>query len=76
MFYRVTADLLFTDEDEARDFFHDCQMACPKSMVVHPGEENEERGHCMLVACRHNETPYAPCSVLDEIWCPPKPPEP
>lgn len=71
MFYRVTADLLFEKEDEARDFFHDCELACPKSIIVHPGQPNEERGHCQLVHCRHDQDPNEPCDIIEEIYCPP-----
>jgi len=71
MFYRVTADLLFDRLDEATDFFHDCQRACPKSVVINEGEENEERGHCEILHCRHDEDPALPCDKIDEIDCPP-----
>ena len=36
MFYRVRADLSFTEWDEANDFFHDCQVALPKAKMALP----------------------------------------
>lgn len=73
-FFRVTADFLFDDEDEARDFFHDCENTCAKSIVIHEGDPNEERGHATLVDCGHDEDPNSPCLIIKEIWCPPYPP--
>lgn len=66
MFYRVHADLPFTDSDEANDFYHDCQVALPKASTIHPGEETEERGTILYEQCFHDETPPKPCLVIDE----------
>lgn len=65
MFYRVTADLAFTDHDEATDFYHDCQLALPKASVINPGQDNEERGSILLQVCYHDEHPTKPCEPLD-----------
>jgi len=73
MFYRVTADMLFTEKDEATDFFHDCQLACPKSIVINEGQPNQERGNAVLQQCFHDEVPSNPCIVVDSILCPPLP---
>jgi len=74
MFYRVTADLIFSVEDEATDFYHDCQLACPKSIAINEGQNNEERGHILYQRCFHNEVPSQPCEVIEEQWCPPPAP--
>lgn len=61
MFYRVSADLVFTEEDEAKDFLHDCQVALPKSSVINPGQNNEERSTILTQNCYHDEDPVKPC---------------
>lgn len=70
MFYRVRADLLFTEPDEARDFYHDCEGALPKSETIHPGLPTEEIGHIILEKCFHDEEPSQPCEVLNEEYSP------
>lgn len=64
MFYRVRADLAFTEKDEANDFAHDCQVALPKANIINPGQENEERGYIMVEKCYHDEDPAKPCDLL------------
>lgn len=66
MFYRVTANLPFTDEDEANDFYHDCQVAIPKADTINPGQPNEEQGYIKLVKCHHDEDPNQPCELISE----------
>jgi len=66
MFYRVTADLLFTEVDEGADFYHDCGIALLKSVTINPGNSNEERSHIVLQRCFHNEQPSKPCVVISE----------
>ena len=70
MFYRVTADLPFTEEDEARDFMHDCQVALPKSSTINPNTSQEERGHALLQKCYHDETPAHECEIIEEDFGP------
>lgn len=65
MFYRVTMDLAFTEEDEARDFFHDGEIALPKASIINPGSETEERGYIRLQKCYHDQDPNEPCIELD-----------
>ncbi len=71
MFYRVTADLFFTSEDEANDFYHDCELACPKSSVINPGEANQEQARILLQRCFHNEQPPRDCETIHAQTCPP-----
>ena len=71
MFYRVSADLLFVNEDEARDFYHDCENACPKSIIINPGQPNEEQGTITLQQCFHDQNPATPCNILIANTCPP-----
>ena len=66
MFYRVRADLPFTDLDEANDFFHDCELALPKAQTINPGTETEEEGHIIIEKCYHDQTPTIPCEPIHE----------
>jgi len=70
MFYRVRADFPFTDEDEANDFFHDCEVAFPKASVINPGQVNEEIPHCHLEKCFHDYATSGPCFVMKQLPSP------
>jgi len=67
MFYRVTADFVFANSDEANDFYHDCQVAFPKTSIINPGQPNEEKSSCKFQLCYHDETPTKECEVIDEL---------
>jgi len=69
MFYRVHADLLFEQTDEANDFYHDCHKALLKSQVINPGQDTEERATISLELCYHDEPNNKPCEILqsDEL---------
>lgn len=64
MFYRVTANLHFTIQDEANDFYHDCELALAKAQTINPGQLNQETGAIILQKCYHDENPNQPCEVI------------
>lgn len=64
MIYQVRANLYFDSEDEARDFYHDCDLAFAKSTIVHPTEPNAEFSRIELIENHHDESPTAPCLLL------------
>lgn len=64
MFYRVRADLAFTDLDEGNDFYHDCVVALPKSNLINPGQPNQEGGTIVMEECYHDENPQKPCLTM------------
>lgn len=64
MFYRVIANLNFTNEDEANDFYHDCQIALPKSETINPGQINEEKGTIHIERCHHDEHLNEHCELI------------
>jgi len=66
MIWRVRADIPFESEDEARDFYHDCQLALPKGSVINPGLDTEEAGRILLEKCHHDEQPTEPCELISE----------
>ncbi len=66
MFFRVTANICFTEPDEARDFYHDCEVALPKGAVINPGQINEEKSRILLHQCFHDLDPSLECQIIDQ----------
>lgn len=64
MFYQVRANLLFTSEDEAKDFYHDCELALPKAGAINPLQENAEFSLIELIANNHDEAPTKLCTLI------------
>lgn len=62
MIYEVRATMFFDEEDEARDFFHDCEIALEKAIVVNPDTPNQQCSTADLILCRHDEHPTQPCT--------------
>ena len=67
MFYQVNATLYFTEEDEATDFFHDCQLAILKSSIINLDLDNEERGIIQLLENNHDANPLQVCFLIEEV---------
>lgn len=67
MIYQVIAVFFFSDPDEAADFFHDCETALPKSIVVNPGQPDQQCSTADLIHCRHDQQPIEPCSLEQHI---------
>ena len=67
MIYQVRANFFFDIEDEAWDFFHDCEMAWPKTMTVNPNGEDIEPSVAELIENHHDEDPNAPCNLLAKL---------
>lgn len=64
MIYEVKARLFFDSQDEARDFYHDCELAFAKAIVCNPGAIEEEPSEIESIENHHDESPNAPCSRL------------
>jgi len=64
MIYQIRANLYFEELDEAADFFHDCEVAMDKAIVVNPGAIEEEPCEIESIENHHDESPNAPCSRL------------
>lgn len=67
MIYEVTARFYFDEEDEAVDFFHDCELTLPKATIINPGQENEQPSYADLIICRHDTHPPEPCDLNQHI---------
>lgn len=75
MFYQVRANLFFHEEDEAIDFYHDCQIALPKASVINPGTPEQECSVIDFIKCYHDEQPHGSCDAIShEDNCPLSPP--
>lgn len=70
MHYRVTATLIFTSPDEARDFYHDCEKAIPKAITLNKGKLIQEHSQAILEECHHDEQPFESCIALAEHHTP------
>ncbi|MBA7629605.1 hypothetical protein ES703_37105 [subsurface metagenome] len=64
MFYQVRANLLFTTQDEAKDFYHDCELALAKTSVINPQAENIELSVIELINNNHDQEPNQPCELI------------
>lgn len=67
MIYEVRATMFFNQEDEADDFFHDCEVALPKATVVNPGQPSQECSTADLIKCRHDDHPPEPCTLNTHV---------
>jgi len=75
MIIQVTATMFFDQEDEARDFFHDCLTALPKATVINPGQPDQQCSYADFIGCRHDEHPHEPCTLATHVDnCPPENP--
>lgn len=63
MFYQVRANLFFAEEDEALDFYHDCELALLKTGLINPLAENIEFSTIELINNNHDHDPNQPCEV-------------
>jgi len=62
--YEVRANLFFANPDEARGFYHDCELALDKTMVVNPDSPNSEHPFISLIESHHDEDPNGECRLL------------
>jgi len=74
MIYQVRASLYFDEEDEARDFYHDCENAYVKSIICNPNTEASEYSIIELIENHHDEDPNGPCNLLSSETSQPSPP--
>lgn len=61
MIYQVRANLYFQYLDEAKDFYHDSELALEKSTSVNPDSPNAEYGTIEFIQNHHDENPTSPC---------------
>lgn len=67
MIYQVRATFFFDEQDEARDFYHDCLIAFPKTRTINPDQENAEPSHAELLSNNHELVPNEPCSIITSM---------
>lgn len=64
---QVRANLFFDKEDEAEDFYHDCEVAYPKSITINPNTPEAELATIELILNKHDEDPNIPCELLKSL---------
>ena len=67
MIYEVRATLFFTSEDEAWDFYHDCELAFPRGIDINPDQINTEYSIIELIENHHDEDPRGPCDYIESL---------
>ena len=75
MIYQVRANLYFDKEDEARDFYHDCELAYLKSTICNPDTQAAEYGIIQLMENHHDQDPNEPCTLIETQSNQPLPPD-
>ena len=65
MIYQVRANLLFDKEDEAKDFYHDCELAQAKSTVINSDTPALEFSSIDLLISNHELKPPKPSILLN-----------
>lgn len=65
MIYQVRANLYFTEFDEAKDFYHDCELAYAKSSICNPGTDTAEYGIVEAIENHHDDDPNGPCILIE-----------
>lgn len=61
MIYRVLAALIFDEEDEAKDAYHDLMLCLAKAITLHPGTDLEEHSVIAWHTCTHTDPVEGPC---------------
>lgn len=74
MIYQVRANLYFDKEDEADDFYHDCELAYLKSIICNPDTLAAEYGIIQLIGNNHDQDPNEPCTLIETQSNQPSPP--
>ncbi len=67
MIYQVRANIFFDEVDEARDFYHDCEVALHKGITVNPDAVNAQKSIAELLLCGHDTDPAEPCDIVTAI---------
>ena len=74
MIYQIRANLLFDIEDEANDFYHDCEIAQSKTIIVNPGTPEAEHSLIEKILSNHELNPNQPSILLASKSNKPPPP--
>jgi len=64
MIHQVRANLFFDEEDEAVDFYHDCELAFAKSTLINPDAVNLEWSTIELIENNHDHDPNEACHCV------------
>ena len=64
MIYQINATLLFADQDEANDFYHDCELALSKATTINHDQDNAEYSTVEMLLSNHDLEPNQPSRML------------
>lgn len=64
MIYQVIASILFDDQDQALDFYHDCGLALAKGTTINTNQPNPEFSHIDLAISNHEQDPNQESTIL------------
>lgn len=56
--------MLFDIEDEANDFYHDCELALAKAATINSGLLNKEPSIIEFILNNHDSDPNQPCELI------------
>ena len=67
MKYRIQADLILDNEDEAKRIFQLLKRNLKLYKAIRRGEPFEERSRLSIHKCYHDEETPKPCEIIEEI---------
>jgi len=67
MFYRVTLNCNVTDPHHIEVIKQGLHTLFNQSVTINPGRINSEKSFITVQKCYHDETPPAPCQVLEYV---------
>lgn len=65
MIYQVRVTVFFDIEDEAQDFYHDCELALAKGTSINPSSPNAEFSTIERILSNHDLDPNQPSVILE-----------
>ena len=71
MFYRLTANLNYTDYDPLNDLLEELARRFPQALTINPGGMNYEPSFYTVQRCFHDQDLTAECQVLEHHISPP-----
>ncbi len=62
--FRVQCNLIFLDEGEARDAYHDLEFAIGKAVTLNPFLSIRQESTIEWHRCSHTDDTTTPCTIL------------
>lgn len=68
MFYRIRVDLAYPEDTNPKAILAKAKDLLYTSVIINPGQINEERGYITLEKCYHDDDPTKPCEVIQQYY--------